>query len=105
MGAGGLASALIAGRCPSEGRERQMIAVAILIGAVAVALLPFANNPAVVAVSVTLLGLATRPFDIGPFTLRPRPTHPARLRPAVPASHSLHPPGHPARSALARPAR
>src|SRR4029077_15211423 len=77
MGAAGLVSALIAGRFPSEGRERQMIAVAIVTGAVATAILPFANNLAVVAVAVTLLGLATGPFDIGLFTLRQRRTDPA----------------------------
>src|SRR3989442_10282920 len=77
MGAAGLVSALIAGRFPSEGRERQMIAVAILIGGLAVALLPFANNPAVVAVSGTLLGLAARPLGIGLFTLRQQGNEPA----------------------------
>src|SRR5260370_26893610 len=103
MGAGGLASALIAGRCPSEGRERQMIAVAILIGAVAVALLPFANNLAVVAVSVTLLGLATGPFDIGLFTLRQRRTDPAWFGRAFAVSMSLNSLGNPIGSALAGP--
>jgi len=103
MGAAGLVSALIAGRFPSEGRERQMIAVAIVIGAVATAILPFANNLAVVAVAVTLLGLATGPFDIGLFTLRQRRTDPAWFGRAFAVSMSLNSLGNPIGSALAGP--
>ena len=103
MGAAGLVSALIAGRFPSEGRERQMIVVAILIGALAIAILPFANNLAVVAVAVTLLGLATGPFDIGLFTLRQRRTDPAWFGRAFAVSMSLNSLGNPIGSALAGP--
>src|SRR2546425_11534770 len=103
MGAAGLVSALIAGRFPSEGRERQMIVVAILIGALAVAILPFANNLGVVAVAVTLLGLATGPFDIGLFTLRQRRTDAAWFGRAFAVSMSLNSLGNPIGSAVAGP--
>ena len=103
MGAAGLVSALVAGRFSSEGRERQMIVVAILIGAVATAILPLANSLAVVAVAITLLGLATGPFDIGLFTLRQRRTDPAWFGRAFAVSMSLNSLGNPIGSALAGP--
>ncbi|TMC94311.1 MAG: MFS transporter [Chloroflexi bacterium] len=61
MGGAGLASALVAGRFSSQGRERQLIIGGILIGTVATAMLPFANNLFVVAVAITLLGCSSGP--------------------------------------------
>jgi predicted MFS family arabinose efflux permease len=103
MGAAGLLSALIAGRFPSQGRERQMIAVAIVIGTVATAMLPLAHNIVVVAAAIAILGLATGPFDIGLFTLRQRRTDPAWFGRAFAVSMSLNSVGNPIGSALAGP--
>ena len=103
MGAAGLASALVAGRFSSQGRERQMMLGAILVGTVATGLLPFANSILVVAAAIALLGLATGPFDIGLFTLRQRRTDPAWFGRAFAVSMSLNSLGNPIGSALAGP--
>ncbi len=91
MGAAGLVSALIAGRFPSEGRERQMIAVAI------------AQAYWVVAVVMFVSGVASGPFDISMFTLRQRRTAPAWFGRAFAVSMSLNSVGNPIGSALAGP--
>lgn len=103
MGGAGLISALLAGRLSSQGRERQMMLGGILIGTVATALLPLATNLVVVAVALTLLGLATGPFDIGLFTLRQRRTDPAWFGRAFAVSMALNSVGNPIGSALAGP--
>lgn len=103
MGAAGLVSALVAGRFSSDGRERQMMVGSILLGAVATALLPFANSIFMVAVAIALLGFATGPFDIGLFTLRQRRTDPAWFGRAFAVSMSLNSVGSPIGSALAGP--
>jgi predicted MFS family arabinose efflux permease len=103
MGAAGLASALIAGRISSQGRERQLIVGAILVGTLATAMLPFAGNVIVVALALALLGLATGPFDIGLFTLRQRRTDVAWFGRAFAVSMSLNSLGNPIGSALAGP--
>jgi len=103
MGAAGLASALVAGRMSSQGRERQLILIAILIGTVAIAMLPFANSLVVVVIAIALLGLSTGPFDIGLFTLRQRRTDPAWFGRAFAVSMSLNSVGNPIGSALAGP--
>jgi MFS family permease len=103
MGAAGLVSALVAGRFSTEGRERELIVGAILIGALATALLPVANSIAMVAVALVLLGLATGPFDIGLFTLRQRRTDPAWFGRAFAVSMSLNSVGNPIGSGLAGP--
>lgn len=102
-GGAGLVSALIAGRFSSAGRERQMIVVAILIGAAATALLPLAGSLLVVGVAIVTLGLSTGPFDIGLFTLRQRRTDPAWFGRAFAVSMSLNSVGNPIGSALAGP--
>ena len=103
MGGAGLASALVAGRFSSQGRERQLIIGGILIGTVATAMLPFANNLLVVAVAITLLGCSSGPFDIGLFTLRQRRTNPAWFGRAFAVSMALNSLGNPIGSALAGP--
>ena len=103
MGGAGLASALVTGRMSSLGKERGLIVVAILIGTLATAMLPFANSLAVVAVAVAILGLATGPFDIGLFTLRQRRTDPAWFGRAFAVSMSLNSVGSPIGSGLAGP--
>ena len=101
MGAVGMVSALLTGRISSLGRERQMMLVAILIGAAGTALLPFAANLAVVIVAIALLGLSTGPFDVGLFTLRQRRTDPAWFGRAFAISMSLNSLGNPIGSAIA----
>src|SRR6266704_1845291 len=103
MGGAGRASALVAGRFSSQGRERQLIIGGILIGTVATAMLPFANNVLVVAVAITLLGCSSGPFDIGLFTLRQRRTNPAWFGRAFAVSMALNSLGNPIGSALAGP--
>lgn len=103
MGGAGLVSALLAGRIASQGRERQMMLVAIAIWTVSMALLPLATSIAVVAVAIVLLGLSTGPFDIGLFTLRQRRTDPAWFGRAFAVSMSLNSVGNPIGSALAGP--
>jgi predicted MFS family arabinose efflux permease len=103
MGGAGLASALVAGRFSSQGRERWMMAGPILVAAVAIALLPFAHSLWVVAAAIVLLGLSTGPFDIGLFTLRQRRTDPAWFGRAFAVSMSLNSVGNPIGSALAGP--
>ncbi|HYM97567.1 MAG TPA: MFS transporter [Candidatus Sulfotelmatobacter sp.] len=103
MGGAGLASALVAGRFSSLGRERQMMVGSILVGTVATALLPLAGSIVVVAAAVALLGVAAGPFDIGLFTLRQRRTDPAWFGRAFAVSMSLNSVGNPIGSALAGP--
>ncbi len=103
MGGAGLASALVAGRMSSQGRERQMIVAAIVIATLATAILPFANSLVVVGAAIITLGFATGPFDIGLFTLRQRRTDPAWFGRAFAVSMSLNSVGNPIGSALAGP--
>jgi predicted MFS family arabinose efflux permease len=103
MGAGGLIAALAAGRFSTAGRERQMIAIAILVGSAAVAVLPFAGSIAVVAVAVVVLGAANGPLDIALFTLRQRRTDPAWFGRAFAVSMAVNYAGSPVGSALAGP--
>jgi predicted MFS family arabinose efflux permease len=103
MGAGGLTAALLVGRFSSLGRERQMMVVAILINAVAIAVLPFAGSLAVVAAAVVVLGAANGPLDIALFTLRQRRTDPAWFGRAFAVSMSVNYIGSPIGSAFAGP--
>jgi predicted MFS family arabinose efflux permease len=103
MGAAGLVSALVTGRIDSRGRERQLMLVAILISACAMALLPFASSLAVVLVVMLIAGFANGPFDIGLFTLRQRRTDPAWFGRAFAISMSVNWLGTPVGSALAGP--
>jgi predicted MFS family arabinose efflux permease len=103
MGGAGLASALVAGRFSSQGRERWLMAGPILVAAVATALLPLANSIWIVAAGIILLGFSTGPFDVGLFTLRQRRTDPAWFGRAFAVSMSLNSIGNPIGSALAGP--
>jgi MFS family permease len=103
MGGVGMVSALLAGRVSSLGRERQMMLVAILVGATGTAILAFAGNLVVVLAAIALLGLATGPFDVGLFTLRQRRTEPAWFGRAFAISMALNSVGNPIGSAIAGP--
>ncbi len=101
MGVAGLLSALVAGRIDSRGRERRMMIGSILVGAVAIAVLPLAAALPVVAAAIVLAGLSNGPFDIGLFTLRQRRTDPAWFGRVFAVSMSINSVGWPIGSALA----
>jgi MFS family permease len=101
LGAAGLVSALIAGRIPTLGRERQIMLGGIIVTAVAMATLPFATSVAAVAVVLVVVGASNGPFDISLFTLRQRRTAPAWFGRAFAVSMSLNFVGTPIGSALA----
>ena len=103
LGAAGLVSALISGRIKSQGHERSLMLGAIVIGAVAIAVLPLARNIYVIAAAVVVFGLSNGPFDIALFTLRQRVTDPAWLGRAFAVSMALNFVGTPIGSALAGP--
>jgi MFS family permease len=103
MGGAGLASALVAGRMSSLGRERQMMAGSILVATIATLILPLAGSLAAVVVAVALIGLSTGPFDIGLFTLRQRRTDPSWFGRAFAVSMALNSVGNPIGSAIAGP--
>ncbi|HZQ48883.1 MAG TPA: MFS transporter [Candidatus Dormibacteraeota bacterium] len=103
MGGVGMVSALLTGRVSTLGRERQMMFIAIVIGAAGTMVLAFAGNLAVVVVAIALLGLATGPFDVGLFTLRQRRTDPAWFGRAFAISMSLNSIGNPVGSVIAGP--
>jgi MFS family permease len=101
LGAAGLVSALLAGRVPTQGRERQIMVGGIIVTAVAMATLPFATSVVAVAIVLVVLGTANGPFDISFFTLRQRRTPPAWFGRAFAVSMSLNFVGTPIGSALA----
>jgi MFS family permease len=101
LGAAGLVSALLAGRVPTQGRERQIMLGGILISAVAMATLPFATSVVAVGIALVAMGVANGPFDISLFTLRQRRTAPAWFGRAFAVSMSLNFVGTPIGSALA----
>ena len=103
MGAAGLASALVAGRFHSTGRERHLMVAASFISAAAFATLPFARSLPLVVAAIALMGLANGPFDIGLFTLRQRRTDPAWFGRAFAVSMSVNWIGAPIGAALAGP--
>ena len=103
MGAGGLIAALVVGGFSSQGRERQMMAGAILVNAAVIAVLPFAGSLAVVALAIFVLGAANGPLDIALFTLRQRRTDPAWFGRAFAVSMAVNTVGSPVGSALGGP--
>ena len=103
LGVGGLAATLVAGRIKTEGRERQLMLGSILVQAVALIALPFAQAYWVVAVVMFVSGVSSGPFDISMFTLRQRRTAPAWFGRAFAVSMSLNFVGTPIGSALAGP--
>ncbi|MEP6752062.1 MAG: MFS transporter [Candidatus Dormiibacterota bacterium] len=101
LGAAGLISALLAGRVPTLGRERQIMLGGILVTVVAMATLPFATSVVAVGIALLVMGLANGPFDISFFTLRQRRTSPAWFGRAFAVSMSVNFVGTPIGSALA----
>jgi predicted MFS family arabinose efflux permease len=101
LGAAGLISALLAGRVPTLGRERQIMLGGIFVSVVAMATLPFATSVVAVGIALFVMGLANGPFDISFFTLRQRRTPPAWFGRAFAVSMSVNFVGTPIGSALA----
>ena len=93
-------SVLFVGRVGTEGRERELLAGAMLAIAVGYTALLFSPNLVVVAIVMLLIGLATGPFDVVLFTLRQRRTDPAWLGRAFAVSMSLNFIGFPVGSAI-----
>ncbi|HET7465034.1 MAG TPA: MFS transporter [Candidatus Dormibacteraeota bacterium] len=103
LGVGGLAASLVAGRIKTEGRERPLMLGSIVVMALALVALPFAQSYLVVAVVVAIAGMTNGPFDIAMFTMRQRRTDPAWFGRAFAVSMSLNFVGQPIGSAFAGP--
>ena len=93
-------SVLFVGRIGTEGRERELLAGAMLLIGVGYVALLLAPNLFVVAVVMLLIGIATGPFDVVLFTMRQRRTDPAWLGRAFAVSMSLNFIGFPIGSAI-----
>jgi len=93
-------SVLFVGRIGTEGRERQLLAGAMLVVGVGYAALIISPSLLAVALVMVLIGIATGPFDVVLFTLRQRRTDPAWLGRAFAVSMSLNFVGFPVGSAL-----
>jgi MFS family permease len=94
------ASVLVAGRLGTAGRERPLLAGAMLTMAAAYGLLLISPNLLAAAAVMVLIGLGTGPFDVVLFTLRQRRTDPAWLGRAFAVSMSLNFIGFPVGSAV-----
>jgi MFS family permease len=93
-------SVLSVGRIRTEGRERPLLAGAMLLTGLGYGLVVLSPNLLFAAIAIALIGLATGPFDVVLFTLRQRRTNPAWLGRAFAVSMSLNFMGFPVGSAL-----
>ena len=100
MGVTAAASVLWVGRVGTEGRERPLLAGAMILGGVGYGLVLLSPNLLFAAAVMGLIGLATGPFDVVLFTLRQRRTDPAWLGRAFAVSMSLNFMGFPVGSAI-----
>lgn len=103
VGVAGLASMLFVGRIRTEGRERQLMAGAILAMAAVMAVMPFARSVVVVAAALIGIALVETPFDLAFLTLRQRRSDPARFGRVFAISVSLNMIGGPVGAAIAGP--
>lgn len=91
MGVSGSVSVLLIGRVSSRGREHIFLAGSMLAMAGAFAIvLAGASMPAVVALGMLAVGIATGPFDVALFTVRQRRTDPAWMGRAFAVSMALN---------------
>jgi MFS family permease len=88
------------GRLGTEGRERQLMAGAMLVAGFGYLVCGVAPNTVAVIIAMLVIGLATGPFDVVLFTIRQRRTDPAWLGRAFAVSMSLNFVGFPLGSAL-----
>jgi MFS family permease len=100
MGVTAAVSVLLVGRVGTEGRERPLIAGAMLLTGLGYGLVLLSPHLLFAAAAMALIGLATGPFDVVLFTLRQRRTDPAWLGRAFAVSMSLNFMGFPVGSAL-----
>ena len=103
LGLGSAVSVFFFGRQGSEGRERQMIGLATLAGALGVAVLAVTGNVVLAAAAMAFIGLANGPADIALFSMRQRRTDPAWYGRAFAISMSLNFAGTPLGSAISGP--
>jgi MFS family permease len=93
-------SVLLVGRYGTEGRERPLLAGAMLAIALAYGALLVSPSLLVAALVMLFIGIATGPFDVVLFTLRQRRTDPAWLGRAFAVSMSINFVGFPIGAAL-----
>jgi predicted MFS family arabinose efflux permease len=102
-GLAGVVSGLLSGRIKTRGRERQLMAWSLLVGAVATALVPLWWSVIAVAFAIFVIGATNGPFDVAFITLRQRRTDPAAYGRVFAVSMALNSIGTPIGSALAGP--
>jgi MFS family permease len=100
MGVTAAVSVLVVGRIGTEGRERPLLAAAMLLTGLGYGLVLLLPSLLLAALAMALIGLATGPFDVVLFTLRQRRTDPAWLGRAFAVSMSFNFMGFPVGSAL-----
>ena len=100
-GISGSISVLLMGRISTLGRERQLLAGAMLGTAACFAFVLLFPQPLMVAIAMLLWGVATGPFDVVLFTIRQRRTDAAWLGRAFAVSMALNFAGFPIGSAIA----
>ena len=93
-------SVLFIGRVGTEGRERPLLAGAMLFTGLGYVVVLLSPNLLFAAIAMALIGLSTGPFDVVLFTLRQRRTDPAWLGRAFAVSMSLNFIGFPIGSAI-----
>jgi predicted MFS family arabinose efflux permease len=103
FGAAGAVGGVASGGLKTLGKERQIMVASLAVGAVGVALLPFAGNLAIVALALAVFGATIGPFDVAFITLRQRRTDPAAYGRVFAVSIALNSIGSPIGSALAGP--
>jgi predicted MFS family arabinose efflux permease len=100
-GAVGVVGALLIGQVRALGRERQVMALGMVVTAVATGPVAATFGVAGLAVALILIAVAAGPIDVGLLTLRQRRTDPAELGRVLSVSMSLNLAGIPVGSALA----
>jgi len=100
LGLVGGSAALVAGHLRATGRERQIMAVGMLVTAAAAWPVSATCGVAGLAVGLMLIGAAAGPIDVGVLTLRQRRTDPTELGRVLSVSMSLNLAGGPLGSAM-----
>src|SRR2546421_177613 len=103
LGLGSALSVIYFGRHSSEGRERVMLGLGTLAGALGMAVLAVTGNVIAVAAAMAFMGIANGPADIALFSMRQRRTDPAWYGRAFAISMSLNFAGTPLGSAISGP--
>src|SRR5438309_1723771 len=103
LGLGSALSVIYFGRHSSEGRERVMLGLGTLAGALGMAVLAVTGNVIAVAAAMAFMGIANGPADIALFSMRQRRTDPAWYGRAFAVSMSLNFAGTPLGSAISGP--